>query len=103
MAIAQRQAHGKHRARGISAVVGINSSVVHVDNHLAQVEPNARAVYLQPAGVGTLIETVKNVLQIVILQAYAAVDNLQLSLRIRSRQAQLHIAAILIVLKGIRQ
>jgi hypothetical protein len=53
---------------------------MHINNHLAEVETDARTVDVHTVGVGSLIETVEDMLQAVGIEPYPIIDDLKLHL-----------------------
>ena len=101
MVAAQGQRDGEEGAALVVAVVGTDGAVVHVDNHLAEVQADARAVDMQAAGVATLIEAVEDVLQVVAVEPHAVVGHLECGLLAVGGQADVDGSAVVAVLEGV--
>ena len=77
MGIALRQAHHKTAAMLIGTRAHIDAAMVHIHNHLTQVEPNARASQMNLARGMTLVEAVEDMLAVFGLDTYAVILNRQ--------------------------
>ena len=78
---AQGQCDGEDRAPlAVGAVFGFDGAVVHVDNHLAKVQADTRAVNMQSPRVGALVESFEDVLKSFIVQTDARVADGQFHL-----------------------
>ena len=102
--VAKRQRHREDgAAMTIGAVMGLNSAVMHVDNHLAEVQADARTLDVQALGVASLIETVEDVLQAVLVEPDAVVGDTEHGVLAVVGQTDHHLAVLGGVLERVGQ
>ena len=102
MGIAQGQGDGEHRTlHAVGAVGGCYLAVVHVDNHLAEVQSDTRAVDMEAARVAALIEAVEDMLQSLAVDTAAGVADFETCLLVGGAETQADGAAVGGVLEGV--
>ena len=101
MLLTQRQTNLKDRTLLTLTVTSLDSTMVHIDNHLTEVQPNARTVNMQAIRVGALIEAVKDMLQAVTIKSHTGINDLELEILVIVREIDIYRTAIETVLKGI--
>ena len=102
MFAAQRQVNGEHTSLLVAAIGGLDSAMMHLNHHLAQVQSDTCALDMHATRAGTLIETVEELAWIA-LDAHTIINHLQDSALVLSilRYTHLNLTAIVGVLKGV--
>ena len=77
--------------------------MVHVHNHLTEIQANSCTDNMLLSGIVSLVEPVEDVFPGVFIHAYAIVDDLQSGLTVGIGQSHVDAAALTTELKGIRQ
>ena len=104
MGVTQWQCDGEDgTSLAVSTVMCLDGSVMHVDNHLTEVQPNARTLDVETLGILALIETVEDMLQAVLVESDTVVDNTKHGLVGLRCQTDDNFAILVSVLESIRQ
>ena len=75
VSIAQWQADGENSALAISAVLSLNRTMMHGNNHLTEVQANACTINVHSTGIASLIESVENMFQAIFVDTHAIIRN----------------------------
>ena len=102
MTVAEQHFHLKHRALLVLTVASFDGTMMHIDNHLTKVQAYACTCHMELARVASLIESLKDMLQIVAVQPHTIVNDLQRGMCVIMDEVHLYSASIEIVFKGVR-
>ena len=101
MLLTQWQTDLKDRTLLTLTVTSLDSAMMHINNHLTEVQSNARTVNMQAIRIGALIEAVKDMLQAVTIKSHASIHYLEFEILVIMREVNLNRSTIETILKGI--
>ena len=77
--------------------------MMHIDNHLTEVQADARTVDMEATRVTTLIEAVEDVLLTIAVESDTCIDDLECDVSIIVSQPDVNLSVVEAVLEGIRE